>query len=106
MKKMIVISGAFLSIILTGCVSTQVVSLKSSGVNDVAVYMAGTPIPEYTQYTYIEASGGIFQNKKQLLRKLRKRAAKETNVDALVNVRFGYQFLWPYVDGIAVNLKK
>lgn len=98
--------GLSFIILQSSCVSTQIASLKATGNKDIPVYMVGTPTPEFTPNTYIEASGGIFTNKKQLLNKLKTRAGKEQNTDALVNVRFGYQGIWPYVDGITVTTKK
>ena len=91
------------SILLTSCVSTQVASLKPSDSSDIAVYVAGLATPAVTPVLYIEASGGILTTKKQLIRGLKSRAKREPGVDAVVNVRFGYQGFYPFVEGVAAT---
>lgn len=106
MKKMrLILVGVVTIILQASCVSTQVVSVRSAGANNMPVYLAGTPTPDFTPQMYIEASGGIFTNKKQLLGKLKQRAQREAGINAIINVRFSYQGLWPIVDGVAATTK-
>ena len=105
MKKklnLILWSGAMLSLILTGCVTTQVANLRPINEEDVEVFTTTEPVEKYRELKYVRAEGSIFHNPEKLLQKLRQRAEAE-GADAVINVQYGYQFWWPYVEGTAIK---
>ena len=101
-KKMgfILLATALMS--LTSCVTTQVASIQPVNEEDIAVFTTTKPAREYTELKYIQAEGSIFHKPEKLLQKLRQRA-KEEGADAIIDVRYRYQFWWPYVEGTAVK---
>ena len=103
MKKVKTISLVLLGgTLMSGCVSTQLAYLKPQSDKDIEVFMTTQPQKHYSEIAYIEASGGIFNNKKQLLNKLKIKAQKE-GADAIANVKFDYTGWWPYVEGVAIK---
>jgi len=101
-KKMGFILLAIALMGLTSCVTTHVASIQPVNEEDIAVFTTTKPAGEYTELKYIQAEGSIFHKPEKLLQKLRQRA-KEEGADAIIDVRYGYQFWWPYVEGTAVK---
>jgi hypothetical protein len=91
-----------LALLMNSCVTSQIASLNSQDENDIEVFLTSKPTKNYTELAYIEASGGIFTSKRKLLKKL-KNTAKKNDANAVVNVKFGYTFWWPYVEGVAIK---
>ena len=87
---------------LTSCATSQVASLQVSDSQDLPVWFQQPAPAPYEPVAYIETSGSIFANKQYLLRRLKKRALRE-GANGVANVRFGYTFWWPYVEGVAVK---
>lgn len=96
--------GLFISLTMISCVTTQVANLQRTPEKEVEVFMTTKPTREYVELKYIQADGAIFHNSEKLMKKLSERAKKE-GADAVINVRYDYQFWWPYVSGIAIKYK-
>jgi hypothetical protein len=84
--------------------STQVAQLPSTEKQSIPAYTTQLPAEAYQEIAFLETSGGIFHTKQQLLNKLRQKA-ELAGADALIAVRFGYQFWWPNVQGTAITLE-
>jgi len=93
-----------ISIAITSCVSTQVANLQRSIDKEVAVFTTIKPDKEYIELKYVQADGSVFHRSERLLKKLTERAKKE-GADAIINVRYDYQFWWPYASGTAIKYK-
>lgn len=105
MKKILGIIGIVLvMLIFTSCVTTQVANLQKEASTDIEIFYASMPNKEYTEIMYIQADGSIFHSSASLIKKLKERGKKE-GADAIVIVKFDYQFWWPNVSGIAVKYK-
>lgn len=99
------IFGFILVIIaFTSCVTTQVANLQKETSSDIEIFYASQPNKEYTEIMYIQANGGVFHSPEKLIEKLKKRA-KEEGADAIINIKFDYQFWWPNVSGIVIKYK-
>ncbi len=88
----------------TSCISTQVASFQKESSSDVEVLYSSNPNKEYSEVMYIQADGSIFSSSSSLLKKLKERGKKE-GADAIINIKFDYQFWWPNVSGIAIKYK-
>jgi uncharacterized alpha/beta hydrolase family protein len=105
MKTIIKICIPILVIIfITSCVTTQVANFQKNTPTDIEIYYTSTPSKEYTEIMYIQADGGIFHSSEKLLEKLKERGKKE-GADAIIKIKFDYQFWWPNVSGIAIKYK-
>lgn len=111
MKNFKFLIAFFVSILyLASCTSSQYTYLdrsdKKSPQIDVYMIDQQQPNQEYDVLAYIETSGWVFTNKKQLLRGLRNKA-KNLEADAIIDVRFFYiphlVSGLPTVEGIAVK---
>jgi len=76
----------------------------SENVNREQPGYASQPNKEYTEIMYIQANGGVFHGPEKILEKLKERDKKE-GADAIINIKFDYQFWWPNVSGIAIKYK-
>ena len=92
MKRVIFVISLF-AVLLCSCATVQVATFNSEG--QVPVYMT----------KYIEVSGSIFSSPSGLMDKMQKKA-KEVGADAVVNAKYGYAGLYPYLEGVAVKYKK
>ncbi|MDN5355166.1 MAG: hypothetical protein PWQ43_108 [Rikenellaceae bacterium] len=102
MKK--ILGFILVILIFTSCVTTQVANLQKETSSDIEIFYASQPNKEYTEIMYIQANGGIFHSPEKILEKLKERANKE-GADAIINIKFDYQFWWPNVSGIAIKYK-
>jgi hypothetical protein len=96
--------GLFISLTITSCVTTQVANLQRTSDKEVVVFTTTKPDKEYVELKYIQADGAVFHSSEKLLKKLTERAKNE-GADAIINVRYDYQFWWPYVSGTAIKYK-
>ncbi len=101
-KKLLI---GLLALSTTGCVTTQVAHIPRVNMQEPEVFMTQLPARTYAEVSYIEAAGGVFHTKSQLLRKLKDQARKE-NADALIQVRFRYAHIWPYAEGIGIKYQE
>jgi hypothetical protein len=99
-----------LLLLATGCSSTQLVRLDTPDPKhaDVAIHLKGEkgPSREYVVVAYVQTSGSIWTNKKQLMKAFKRNAAA-MNADAIVQVNYFYIphafSSLPAVDGVAVK---
>lgn len=96
---------ALLAMGLLSCSTTKVASIQNAETKDFEVFTTKLPTKEYTELKYIKTDGSIFHGPEKLLTKLTKRAQQE-GADAIINVKFDYQFWWPNVSGTAIKYKK
>jgi len=101
-KLLAIIMGA---VFFTSCVSTFVANLQPRAEGEVEVYTTIIPSRDYIEIKYIQIDGSIFNRPEKLLTKLMQRAKKE-NADAIINVRYSYQWWWPVISGTAIKYKK
>jgi uncharacterized protein YbjQ (UPF0145 family) len=90
--------------LFTSCVTTQVTNTKKESANDVEMFFSKKPSGEYEEIMFIQADGSVFHSSKTLIKKLKQRA-KQEGCDAVIDIRFDYQFWWPNVSGIAIKYK-
>ena len=103
-RKSKLVFGLFISITLTSCVSTYVANLQRTSDKEVEVFTTIKPTKEYTELKYIQVDGTIFNQPEKLLTKLTQRAKKE-GADAVINVKYDYQWTWPIISGTAIKYK-
>ena len=102
MKRVIFVIS-LLVLLSCSCATIQVATFNLEG--QVPVYMAGSLDAKYEEFKYIEVSGSIFSSPSGLMDKMQKKA-KEVGADAVVNAKYGYAGLYPYLEGVAVKYKK
>lgn len=112
MRKFAVLIPFSIMLSLCACTSTQYVPLDFSDKKSprIEIYLSEIqkPVKEYEVISYIETSGAVFANKKQLLRGLKKEAEK-LGGNAVIEVKFFY-IPWalsslPAVDGVVIRYK-
>lgn len=101
-KKYLVL--VFSSLLCSSCVSTFVANLQRTSEGEVEVYTTIIPTKDYIEIKYIQVDGSVFNRPEKLLTKLTERAKKE-GADALINVRYSYQWTWPIISGTAIKYK-
>lgn len=112
MKTTLVATKIFFLATLCACTSTQYVSLDASGKNSsIGFFLSKTQLPliEYEAIAYIETSGSVFATHEQLVRSLKRKAAK-LGGDAVIEANFFY-IPWafsstPAINGVVVKYKK
>ncbi len=105
MNKLIKLGILVVSMFLfASCITTQVANNQKETANDVDLFFSQKPIKEYTEVMYIQADGSVFHGSKALIKKLKERAKKE-GCDAIIDIRFDYQFWWPNASGVAIKYK-
>jgi hypothetical protein len=104
LKKSGLIFGLLISITLTSCVSTYVANLQRTSDKEVEVFTTIKPTKEYIELKYIQVDGAVFNQPEKLLTKLTQRAKKE-GADAVINVKYDYQWTWPIISGTAIKYK-
>jgi len=91
-----------IALLFSACITTRVASLQTSGTEHLEIYIATKPMKKYTELAYIQADGGTFHTPKQLLNKLKKKAILE-GADAIIDVKYDYQYWWPYASCVAIK---
>ncbi len=104
LKKTTLVLGIMASITFTSCVSTFVANLQRTSDKEVEVFTTIKPTREYIELKYIQVDGSIFSRPEKLLTKLTERAKKE-GADAVINVKYDFQFTWPIISGTAIKYK-
>lgn len=94
----------FIYFLINSCVTVQVANLQKLTDKEVVVYTTTKPNKEYVELKYIQADGAVFHSAETLLKKLKERAQIDS-ADAIINVKYDYQFWWPYVSGTAIKFK-
>lgn len=105
MKTIVKLISIFaIAVLLYGCATVSVVSLQSTGDKNIEIYTTKLPSQSYSEIKLIQVSGSIFHGPDKLLKKLTERAKNE-GADAVINVKYDYQFWWPNVSGTLVKYK-
>ncbi len=89
---------------ISGCTTTSVARVSTKHGEAVKMYISKTPITEYEEIAYIEVFGSIYASKQRLMDKLAERA-KQLDCNAVVNVEYKYEFIYPIATGVAVRPK-
>lgn len=92
----------FAMIFVTSCVTVNLASLQRLDKEGLPVYTTQIPDRNYVELFYIEASGGIFHRPEKLMSKLNEKA-KAKGADALINVKFDFQYTWPIASATAIK---
>lgn len=85
---------------LVGCASARLTPLPDQA--PASVFFSKIPERPYREVAYVEYTGSIFSNRAQLLRRLQERQAKAQG-DALIQVRYDYQFWWPHASAVIIK---
>lgn len=107
MKKRSILSTIYWFSFCTGlilfisCSSTRVAKVDYAGEN-IELYFTKKPNVEYKEVCFLETSGSLFTSRQQLLNALVKKA-KAQNINALLNIQFQYQFIWPSASAIGIK---
>ena len=103
MKTIVKLISVFaITLFMCSCATVTVVSLQSTGEKNIEIYTTKLPSQTYSEIKFIQVSGSIFHGPDRLLKKLTERAKKE-GADAVINVKYDYQFWWPNVSGTLVK---
>jgi len=103
-RKSKLVLGLLISFSLTSCVSTYVANLQRTSDKEVEVFTTIKPTREYMELKYIQVDGAVFNQPEKLLTKLTERAKKE-GADAVINVKYDFQWTWPIISGTAIKYK-
>lgn len=93
-------SSFFVALVLllalaSSCVTAELALIDDPENQELEVYTTLLPQQPYKEVAYVKAVGMPFNNAKQLLKKLRKKA-KQAGADALVNLKYDYTSTYPY----------
>jgi len=103
-QQAVLVFGILISYTLTGCVSINVANLQRTSDKEVEVFTTLKPTREYKELKYIQVDGGIFNRPEKLLTKLTETAKKE-GADAVINIKYDFQWTWPIISGTAIKYK-
>ena len=101
-KPKYVIIGLLIITALSSCTTTRVASLLKSENDKIEFYTTKIPDRNYTELSYIQTDGGIFNTPQQLLNGLKKKAI-ELKADAVINIKYDFQAYYPIVSGTAIR---
>lgn len=103
--NLIIVPCLFLSmIVLNSCSSVQYATSSNLKSPSVELYFNNLPVKQFDEIAYIEVSGSIFHSKQALVDKLAKKA-KSLNGNAVIKIKYTYQFWWPNVEGVVIKFK-
>ena len=91
-------------IYMAGCTSTRVASLSPSEQEKMEVYTTKIPERNYEELCYIQTDGSIYHTPAQLLKGLKKKAL-ELHADAIINIKYDFQWWFPIASGTAIRYK-
>lgn len=100
MQKVVQLLLALGALNLGGCASARLTPLTDQGTT--SVFFSKAPDRPYREVAHVESTGSIFSSRSALLRKLQQQQTKAQG-DALVQVRYDYQFWWPHASAIVVK---
>lgn len=86
----------------TSCVSTRHASLTKDSNSSVELYMSSVPTKNYVEIAYVQADGAVFHTPQKLLNGLVKKAT-ELNADAVIQIKYDFQFWYPVASGVAIK---
>ena len=104
MKKIIFLTIIFVSTIYCSCTTTRVASLSQQSNENIELYTTKIPDKNYEEIYYIQTDGAIFHTPQQLLNGLKKKAF-ELNADAVINIKYDFQGIYPIISGTAIKYK-
>lgn len=88
---------------LTSCTTTRYAALNDNP--DIEIFTSTAPDRPFNEVNYIEISGGLFHTPQHLVNGLKKKAI-EQDADAIINVKFDFQFWWPIVSGTTIKYRE
>lgn len=88
---------------ISACTTTRVASLHAEN-SKVQIYVSKIPERPYYEIAYIQCDGAIFHTPQHLLNGLVKKADK-LNADAIINVKYDFQSIWPVASAVAIKYK-
>lgn len=84
------------------CISTRTASLRPQRGAALALYMTQLPAKPYEELCYIQADGSLLSTPQQLLKALEKKAL-ELDAQAVIQIRYSFQGIYPVISGVAVR---
>ena len=102
--KFAALPGLIICLAQASCTSTFVANLQRTSAKEVEVFTTIKPTKEYTELKYIQVDGSVTSRPEKLLTKLTQRAKTE-GADAVINVKYDFQWTWPVVSGTAIKYK-
>ena len=97
-----VLFGLMLIATISSCTTTRVATLIKGDNETVELFTTKLPDRKYIEVSYIQTDGGIFHTPQQLLNGLKKKAT-ELKADAVINIKYDFQGLYPVVSGTAIK---
>lgn len=91
-----------LCIIGASCASVFVANLQRTAEKETSVFTTQLPSREYIEWKYIQVHGSVWNRPEHLLKRLAERAQQE-GADAVINVKYDFQWTWPIVSGTAIK---
>lgn len=101
-KSTTILLGLMLALTITSCTTTRVATLTKAENETVELFTTKLPDRKYLEICYIETSGAIFHTPQNLLNGLKKKAI-EIKADAVINIKYDFQGLYPIVSGTAIK---
>jgi hypothetical protein len=89
--------------LLSSCASVQIATIDRTD-KKIELYVTKLPTREYIELGYIEVTGSIFHSRERLLKKMIKRADK-VGANAIISLRYSYQFWYPCLEGVLVKYR-
>lgn len=103
MKSKLIVTLTFIfGLSFTSCVSTRHARLTKDSNSPVELYMSSVPTKNYKEIAYIQADGSVFHTPQKLLNGLVKKAT-ELNADAIIQIKYDFQFWYPIASGVAIK---
>ncbi|MCK9254508.1 MAG: hypothetical protein M0Q45_07470 [Bacteroidales bacterium] len=88
---------------VSSCVTTRIATFDKN--ENIELYTSKLPSQNYSEICYIQADGGTFHSPQNLLNGLVKKAV-QVKADAIVNIKFDFQGIWPLASGTAIKYIK
>ena len=87
---------------VSSCTTTRTAVLMYSQNEALELYTVKLPERNFEEICYIQTDGAIIHSPQILLNGLKKKAM-ELNADAVVNIKFDFQGIYPLVSGTAIK---
>ena len=100
MKNLLYLTLLSAGLSLGGCATARFTPLADPATTN--VYFSTMPDRPYREIGFVEYEGTIFSHREQLLKRLVERKAM-VHGDAIIQVRFDYEFWWPRASGIIIK---
>lgn len=91
------------SLLMISCTTTRVATINNLNEKP-EVFISALPTKPFVEIAYLQCDGSIFNTPQQLLNGL-KRKANQLNADAIIQVKYDFQGIWPVASAIAIKYK-